>query len=310
MASLAPSEVLAALPAGYAELAQKMGPAVRSLVVHNADPSKVPVDDVLDDLGMPKVAPCPPSYSGLRSLSLLNMLPKPTGRATDILRVDEALRPEACAELRRAVNQASFSAADSVDGCTDYQLNLTRPELEALVGADAVDRLWSMAHGALQRFRSETMSHKDQVASTSQLLEAHEIFVRRYTPSTRPWFPFHKDRSELTINVALADDAAHGGGRLICLLDGAVQLEERVEGAATVHPSSLMHAVSRMTSGARFSLIIFFGRNERIAAFNHEVRRLLGGSRDGEMSDRTASHGGGSGNYGSDVQYVQHTQYR
>ena len=68
--------------------------------------------------------------------------------------------------------------------------------------------------------------------------------------------------------------------------------------------------MSRMTSGARFSLIIFFGRNERIAAFNHEVRRLLGGSRDGEMSDRTASHGGGSGNYGSDVQYVQHTQYR
>ena len=44
----------------------------------------------------------------------------------------------ACAKLRAAVDAASFSAADSVDGCTDYQLNFDRRELESLVGEAAV----------------------------------------------------------------------------------------------------------------------------------------------------------------------------
>ena len=52
-----------------------------------------------------------------------------------------ALPPEACAALRGAVDAASFAAADSVDGCIDYQLNLSRGELEELIGADAVARV-------------------------------------------------------------------------------------------------------------------------------------------------------------------------
>mgnify|MGYP001973441987 CR=1 FL=1 len=107
------------------------------------------------------------------------------------------------------------------------------------------------------------------------LLDAHEIFVRVYTPHTRPWFPFHKDRSELTVNIALSDDGNHKGGRLIAIYDGAVRAIERREGTATLHPSSLMHAVSRMTEGTRHALIIFFGKNKKIVAFNREVKRLL-----------------------------------
>ncbi len=104
-----------------------------------------------------------------------------------------------------------------------------------------------------------------------------EIFVRRYTPHTRPWFPFHKDRSETTVNVAISDDADHAGGRLVCIYAGEVRRIERREGDATVHPSSLFHAVSRMTRGARYSLIIFFGRNEQIMQFNSAVQRALRG---------------------------------
>ena len=91
-------------------------------------------------------------------------------------------------------------------------------------------------------------------------LAAVEIFVRRYAAGTRPWFPFHQDRAELTINVALSDDAEHGGGRLLCVYDGRVHRLMRHEGTATVHRSTLLHGVSRMTSGVRYSLILFFGR--------------------------------------------------
>ena len=269
------------LPPEYVALARKMAPAVRDVVVYNRDPSSVPMNDLLNALGMPPVE-APPMYPGLRSLALLNLLPKPTGSRADVVHEPIALPAQACAALREAVDSASFSAADSVDGCTDYQLNLTREALESFVGSDAVARLWATAARALHKVRPGEYDdeHGDggeaQGNAAQQLLEAHEIFVRSYTGETRPWFPFHKDRSELTVNVALADDALHDGGRLVAIYDGAVRCIPRREGDATLHPSSLMHAVTRMSgAGKRYALIIFFGRNARIVAFNREVKKML-----------------------------------
>lgn len=364
-----------ALPPGYAELALKMPPPVRDLVVFNRDPRTVDVNDVLAGLGLPAVGPRPSAYPGLRSLALLNLLPKSTGPPDKVLHVDFAVEPSACQQLRAAVDEASFSAADSVDGCTDYrasavvdsarrresvsrrsarcppllliqphvvpnrlsppaELNLTRNELERFIGAAAVRNLWALAHRALRKFRAGTsvadndtrMDADDDDAADEDadddddmedvdgaeagpsaetaldpLLDAHEIFVRRYTPDTRPWFPFHRDRSELTVNVALADDALHEGGRLICLLDGAVKCVERTEGMATVHPSSFMHAVSRMTSGARYSLIIFMGRSEGILAFNQAARQLRPGGNQGSQANPADAGTGASISHGHGV---------
>ena len=71
---------------------------------------------------------------------------------------------------------------------------------------------------------------------------------------------FHVDRAQLTVNVALSDDDAHRGGSLLAIYDGRVQAVPRGEGGATVHPSGLQHAVSRMYGGTRYSLLLFFGR--------------------------------------------------
>ena len=143
------------LPDGYLDLAMKMDPVVRDLVVFNRKPSSVPINTLLAALGMPPVEEraAPPSYPGLRSLALLSLLPKPTGEAADVIRESEALTSTACAQLRSAVDAASFAACDSVDGCLDYQLNLSRGELEALVGVDAVQRLWALAAHTLRRLR-------------------------------------------------------------------------------------------------------------------------------------------------------------
>ena len=79
----------------------------------------------------------------------------------------------------------------------------------------------------------------------------------------------------LTVNVALSSDAAHGGGRLLGIFQGRVHRLEREEGCATVHPSTMMHAVSRMTHGARYALIVFFGRNRELMRFNSQVQEAL-----------------------------------
>jgi len=260
------------LPADYVALAKKMPAVVRALIVDNAAVEEVRANDVLRALGLPEISERPKSrYPGLRSLELLRMLPSQSGTAADFEHVDHALSADACAAVRAAVDAASFGAADSVDGCIDYQLNLSRVELEELVGKAAVAHLWQLAVVAVRRERGNDSAVAE--------LEAHEIFARRYTPNTRPWFPFHKDRSEVTVNIAVSSDAEHDGGRLLCLCDGEVRRIERGLGCATIHPSSLFHAVTRMTAGARYSLIVFFGRCEKIVAFNEAVRKQLGAPR-------------------------------
>ena len=94
-------------------------------------------------------------------------------------------------------------------------------------------------------------------------VELREMFVRRYSVCTRPWIAFHPDAYELTLNVALSADDAHVGGKLLGIADGRVQVFERREGEATLHSSKLLHGVSRMTSGTRYSLILFFDRRDR-----------------------------------------------
>jgi len=122
-------------------------------------------------------------------------------------------------------------------------------ELEELIGVDAMQHLWDLPikfHGG------RLFQRVDQFRV--------EAFVRRYTKGTRPWNVFHKDRAAVTVNVALGDDLAHGGGRLLAVFDGALQEIVRQEGEATIHPSSLLHAVTSMTWGVRYSLILFFHR--------------------------------------------------
>ena len=95
-------------------------------------------------------------------------------------------------------------------------------------------------------------------AAPPNRLSAEYIFARRYSRQSRPWFPLHPDSAAITVNVALSDDAEHTGGRLVGLYDGRIQTLERAEGEAVVHTSALIHGVTRMSEGVRYSLILFF----------------------------------------------------
>ena len=65
-------------------------------------------------------------------------------------------------------------------------------------------------------------------------------------------------QASVTVNVALTADAASGGGRLLGVYGRAVREIARGEGDATVHSSALLHGVTRMTHGTRYSMIMFF----------------------------------------------------
>lgn len=72
------------------------------------------------------------------------------------------------------------------------------------------------------------------------------------------WFGFHFDRASFTVNIALSSDGSHGGGDLLAVVAGRLQRCERSEGTATMHASTLLHGVTRMTRGERYALVMFY----------------------------------------------------
>jgi len=80
----------------------------------------------------------------------------------------------------------------------------------------------------------------------------------RATRRKEKWFQFHFDRSSLTLNIALSSDEDHGGGSLLAIVAGKLARCERMAGTATLHASTLLHAVTRMTHGERYALILFY----------------------------------------------------
>lgn len=186
-----------------------------------------------------------------------------------LLRRRGAIGASGCAALRQLVDADRNVERDSVDGKSQHQLNIGAEQLITLIGRSEVESLWRLADELLasQSDQARAKAHAAGTAVSSAMLEATEaatggyhvdLFVRRYTRDTRPWIAFHQDVSNVTINVALSDDASHQGGRLHAILEGRHQVVTRAEGEATAHGDDVMHAVSAMRSGVRYSLIAFF----------------------------------------------------
>ena len=249
----------------FSALLHSLPLAQRRLLLENEDPAKVPLAELLATLGSAERS----ADDGLRSLRLLRVVrglppepPRTAVTSAEMLRQPHCLSAAACATLRAAVDAAVSAAEPSESGVStrealaDHlmarafknQLALSRAELEALIGADAVRGLWKLAASVPLPPGAAGCGDDAPV----------EISVRRYTPCARPWIPFHNDRACVSLNVALADDCEHDGGLLLCVYDGAVHRVGRAEGEATAHPSTLLHGVSAITSGVRYSLILFF----------------------------------------------------
>jgi tetratricopeptide (TPR) repeat protein len=224
----------------FAVHAADMPRPVKLLLVDRVTPSAVDAEELLGALA-----------SELSELALASAR-KALRSADTMLCRRGVLTPRACARLRLAVDASlchSCFSSDSIDGAPDYQRNLSREELEELVGAADTE--------ALMRLPGEFTSGV-QGEGEHQGNSTFGCFIRRYTRGTRPWIPFHCDSASITVNVALNDDADFEGGTLLGVHDGAVAAIVREEGEATVHPSTLLHAVTAMTAGARYSLILFF----------------------------------------------------
>jgi hypothetical protein len=169
-----------------------------------------------------------------------------------VLAMPSYLPPDACARLRGTIDNDWQEKRDSVDGGPDHQLHVTKEQFARVVGSANASKIWKLPH-TFEEFSKNIDTEEEGQASSWQIL------IRRYSPETRPWIPFHVDAAAVTINIALNADETFEGGRLLTCTNHAIRVLPRDEGDLTIHSSSLLHAVTQMHSGVRYSLIMFIG---------------------------------------------------
>lgn len=155
------------------------------------------------------------------------------------------LSDEHCATLcRYAEAHVTSIVPDSVDDLPEYQVDLTITDLQELLGHE----------------KAEDLLNRPQTYDPSRFKTAEriEIFLRKYSPQTRPYIAFHADNCGYTMNIALRDDESFDGGQLLALYDGSLRRVSRRAGTAVLHTGNLVHGVSRIECGTRYSLILFY----------------------------------------------------
>jgi uncharacterized protein (TIGR02466 family) len=181
------------------------------------------------------------------------------GMATDMPGVSEGrliessavLNAEQCETLCRFAEAHMTSVVpDTVDDLPEYQVNLTVNGLTKLLGRDTVAALLKMP---------EALGATADVA-VADLYERLDIFLRMYSPQTRPYIAFHSDTCSCTVNIALNGDSSFDGGELLVLNGSGLKAPPRGIGTAILHAGNVVHGVTKIERGTRYSLILFFHR--------------------------------------------------
>jgi len=169
------------------------------------------------------------------------------GNDGQIIAHEAALSVDQCETLRRfAEAHVTSVVPDTVDDLPEFQVDLTVDVLTGLLGRDSVAALLDLP-AALG-------------APPGEIVEKIDIFLRVYSPETRPFIAFHADTCAYTVNIALNNNDDFDGGRLLALHGGTLKELPRHPGSAILHAGNVVHGVSRIERGTRYSLILFFHR--------------------------------------------------
>lgn len=196
-------------------------PVVRRFLIDNGDPDSADTDDI----------------------AAIAALGRGGADAARMVRT-VGLAPADCGTLVAfADDHLTANTADTVDGEPEFQLDISPDLLSRLVGQKVAQNLL-------------TLPGRHFAEAPKGL--PRSLFIRRYSPESRPFIAFHADLAGHTLNVALNDPHAYDGGRLVYLEGGRLIAQTPGIGEALLHPGALVHGVSCVTRGRRYSLIAFY----------------------------------------------------
>ena len=153
------------------------------------------------------------------------------------------------ADLRHASILATTSAA----ACADLKLALTLGQLSLLLGAGAAASLVEFGAAALSASMPQP-PWASRMAQPTLLLRRRDA-VEAADRSAR--IAFHRDQPRVVLNVAL--NTGFVGGQLIYLVPGGgIVVPERPVGRGIALDNAVVHGVSSLEAGVRYTLLASF----------------------------------------------------
>ena len=131
----------------------------------------------------------------------------------------------------KLINYSNQYETNETNG-NDFKLTITPETLIELVGDTIVNKLLTLYNGYY-----------------------NTIYIRKVT-GNNSLIDFHKDYSKQTMKIALNDHSEYIGGDLVYLSDGLIHKPEQVKGSITIHTNDIIHGVTPIISGVRYSLFI------------------------------------------------------
>lgn len=168
----------------------------------------------------------------------------------------EALTPDQCDALLALVQAHQMKDAGLVRGATAHQIR--RAEIAWL--DDIPQAAWVM-----ERMMSLTARANRETFGFDLTDFGESPQVARYGAEREGHFDWHSDigagtwaaKRKLTIVVQLSDPADYTGGTLELRPDSNVAEAPRTRGTAIVFPSFVLHRVTPVTTGTRWSLTLW-----------------------------------------------------
>ena len=114
----------------------------------------------------------------------------------------------------------------------DFKLEITHNTLQKIIGNNKLEKIQKIFQNNISKIK-----------------------LRRVN-ADNSYIDFHKDYAKKTLKIPLNSHSEYKGGDLIYLSDGLIHIPKQNLGSMTIHDNSIIHGVSPITKGTRYSLFI------------------------------------------------------
>ena len=130
---------------------------------------------------------------------------------------------------------------DTVDGLPEWQINYVQKDIEKLCTVAEIRNIIQIAY--------------DKYPNISNV----EFFVRKYGEGAREKLPWHSDMTIVSSTIHLSNYFEYDDGDFVFIEGKEIKRSSELKkGCGIFHNGNVIHRVESITTGTRWSLIVFF----------------------------------------------------
>eukprot|EP00930_Biecheleria_cincta_P004941 TRINITY_DN105870_c0_g1_i1.p1 TRINITY_DN105870_c0_g1~~TRINITY_DN105870_c0_g1_i1.p1 ORF type:complete len:596 (-),score=95.95 TRINITY_DN105870_c0_g1_i1:112-1899(-) len=163
--------------------------------------------------------------------------------------VQGMLSTDVCATLCSYLDKFAQLLHSKPQNAADFRLEVAPSDLAGLIGQGGVSSIVASCESMLGFCSSEFTTRVPR------------LVLRRCAPFAHGeahGINFHRDHALVTVNVSLNSDSEYKGGKLVVVTPEATTIFQRPAGHAAIMDTALVHGVTSLQAGFRYSLIAFY----------------------------------------------------